>query len=213
MITFTLPAQLRGLAMAQPRAVYAALFDAASQTVKGFGAHPLKAEFGQCAVLHNHNRRLDLHPHVHVVVPVGLPRQWVVDCRNVGCGEPALQYLSRYLYRGVIRERDLVGYDDASGTVTFRHRDAQARKPACRTLPIADFPLALAVACAAHRLSPRARVRLSARQGQATARARADRAARHDPGARTAPRPGVCCPQCHAPMRLVAVRVGRRPDG
>ena len=39
-------------------------------------------------------------------VPVGLPPKWIVDCRNVGRGEPALEYLSRYLYRGVIRERD-----------------------------------------------------------------------------------------------------------
>jgi hypothetical protein len=27
------------------------------------------------------------------------------------------------------------------------------------------------------------------------------------------PRPAVCCPHCHAPMRVVAVRTGRRPDG
>lgn len=43
-----------------------------------------------------------------VSIPTGLPPKWVVDCRNVGRGEPALEYLSRYLYRGVIRERDLV---------------------------------------------------------------------------------------------------------
>jgi len=136
------------------------------------------------AVLHTHNRRLDCHPHVHIVVPgggidvrrrqfkkltgrylfnafalarvfrakllralhdagvsipVGLPTQWVVDCRTVGRGEPALKYLSRYLYRGVIRERDLLAYDANAGTVTFGYQDAQTGRAATRTLPMADF--------------------------------------------------------------------------
>jgi hypothetical protein len=71
MVTFTLPAGLRPLAAAQPKAVYSALFAAASEALKGFGARKLKAQMGQCAVLHTHNRRLDLHPHVHIVVPGG----------------------------------------------------------------------------------------------------------------------------------------------
>jgi hypothetical protein len=33
-------------------------------------------------------------------LPSALPTKWVVDCRRVGRGLPALQYLSRYLYRG-----------------------------------------------------------------------------------------------------------------
>jgi hypothetical protein len=68
-----------------------------------------------------------------------VPTRWVVDCRNVGRGEPPLEYLSRYLYRGVIREHDLIDHDPARGTVTFRYRDAQTRTDATRTLPIADF--------------------------------------------------------------------------
>ena len=258
MLTFTLPAELRPLAMARPRALYAALFEAAAQTVKGFGRRKLKADLGQCAVLHTHNRRLDLHPHVHVVVPgggidghrrqwrkvqgrylfnafalarvfrakllralheagvaipTGLPPRWVVDCRNVGRGEPALEYLSRYLYRGVIRERDLVGYDEAAGTVTFRYRDAQTRKPAYRTLPIADFlwRLLLHVLPTGLRrvrdygfLHGKARIRLALVQLvlRVMIQARAPR-----------PRPAVCCPHCHAPMRIVTVTTRRKPDG
>jgi len=256
MITFTLPAGLRPLAQAQPRTVYAALFAAASDTVKGFGAHQLKAELGQCAVLHTHNRRLDLHPHVHVVVPgggidaarrqwrkvqgrylfnafalarvfrakllralhdaglsipVGLPSKWVVDCRNVGSGEPALEYLSRYLYRGVIRERDLVRYDQA--TVTFRYRDAQTQKTAYRTLPIADFlwRVLLHVLPTGFRrvrdygfLHGKAKARLALVQLMLRVMIRT----------RTPPsRPVLCCPHCNTPMRIVAVRTGRRPDG
>jgi hypothetical protein len=257
MITFTLPAGLRGLAHAQPHAVYAALFEAAAGTVKGFGAHQLKAELGQCAVLHTHNRRLDLHPHVHVVVPgggidvarrqwrkvqgrylfnafalakvfrakllralseaglcipVGLPPKWVVDCRNVGSGEPALEYLSRYLYRGVLRERDLVEYDAVVGTVTFRYRDSQTQKAAYRTLPIADF--LWKVLC--HVLpSGFRRVRdYGFLHGKASKRlALVQIVLRVIIEPRTPrPRPGVCCPVCQSPMRIVAVRIGRRPD-
>ncbi|WP_428835667.1 transposase [Shewanella xiamenensis] len=34
-------------------------------------------------------------------LPHQSPSKWVVDCQFVGKGAPALQYLSRYLYRGV----------------------------------------------------------------------------------------------------------------
>ncbi len=44
MLTFTLPAGLRPLALAQPKAIYSALFHAASETIKGFGQRKLKAE-------------------------------------------------------------------------------------------------------------------------------------------------------------------------
>jgi hypothetical protein len=56
---------------------------------------------------------------------------------------------------GVIGERDLVGYDPAAGTVTFRYLDARTQQPAYRTLPIAGF-LWRALSRAAERLSPSA---------------------------------------------------------
>ena len=33
-------------------------------------------------------------------LPPDLPEDWVVDCKCVGTGGPALVYLGRYLYRG-----------------------------------------------------------------------------------------------------------------
>jgi len=72
MVTFTLPADLRGVAQARPRAVYNALFQAAAGTLKAFGLnHQLQVQLGLCAVLHTHSRKLDSHPHLHVVVPGG----------------------------------------------------------------------------------------------------------------------------------------------
>jgi hypothetical protein len=51
------------------------------------------------------------------------PRQWIVHCKKVGRGLPALQYLSRYLYRGVISEKNIL--NDRDGQITFRYRDNQ----------------------------------------------------------------------------------------
>jgi len=61
----------------------------------------------------------------------------VVDCKSVGTGEPALIYLGRYLYRGVIREKDIVACED--GQVRFLYREAKSGKTEQRTLSGADF--------------------------------------------------------------------------
>jgi len=70
-------------------------------------------------------------------MPSRLPEQWVVDCRRVGRGQPALEYLSRYLYRGVIAERDILA--DRDGQVTFRYIESTTGTQRTRTLPGAQF--------------------------------------------------------------------------
>lgn len=251
LVTFTLPAELRGVARCRPRTVLAALFAAASETLKSFGhKHKLEIDLGMCAVLHTHARNLDFHPHVHVVVPgggihvarrqwrklkgrylfnaralatvfrakmldalrragitlpVGLPNRWIVDCCKVGRGLPALQYLSRYLYRGVISQRNLVALDPTRRTVTFRYTESASGNSVLRTLPIADFLWRIAQ----HVLpSGFRRVR--------------DYGFLHHNAARTLtlvqlilevlieavpprPRPPWLCPRCQQPMHCVAV--------
>jgi hypothetical protein len=76
---------------------------------------------------------------VRVRIPDKLPAEWVVHVARVGSGEHALQYLSRYLYQGVIASKNLVAFDRDAGTVTFAYTDAQTQCRATRTLPIADF--------------------------------------------------------------------------
>jgi len=61
----------------------------------------------------------------------------VVDCKAVGNGHKALVYLGRYLYRGVIQERDIVRCAD--GQVTFRYRDSTSGKNTLRTVHGAHF--------------------------------------------------------------------------
>jgi len=66
-----------------------------------------------------------------------MPKQWVVDCTPVGSGDQALVYLGRYLYRGVLQEKDILACEN--GEVTFRYQDSKTRKPRTRTLPGATF--------------------------------------------------------------------------
>ena len=188
LITFTLPAEFRGLAAAQPRLTYDLLMRGAWETVRAFSQNDrqLRGTPGAIAVLHTHTRRLDYHPHVHLVVPAAAldaehkrwrtkrrkakggylfshkalaqvfrakvlagmaaaalrlparyPADWVVDCKSVGSGASALIYLGRYLYRGVIREDDIVACRD--GQVRFRYRNAKTGRMESRTVAGADF--------------------------------------------------------------------------
>jgi hypothetical protein len=82
MATFTLPYELRSLTWLHQNVVYSLLFLCVSSTLRDFGLNPknLGAEIGMTMVLHTHNRKLDFHPHLHVVVPGGgvdkQRRQW-----------------------------------------------------------------------------------------------------------------------------------------
>jgi len=184
LVTFTLPAKLRGFARSHPEWTYATVFQVATETLQTFGRNEkaLGDRLGLTAVLHTHSRRLDYHPHLHVIIPGGsldrsglywkakagkylfngralaklfrakflaamkgadywlprdLPKTWVVQCERVGQGEPALTYLARYLYRGVISERNILSLDD--DRVTFRYQDGQSKQIRTRTLHAADF--------------------------------------------------------------------------
>ena len=184
MVTFTLPCELRALVWRHQTTLYNLLFTTVVGTIKDFGLNPkqLDAEMGMTAVLHTHSRRLDYHPHLHVVVPGGgvnkttkqwkktrgkflfnktalakvfrarlltaikaadlalpgkLPDKWVVHCKHVGKGAPALKYLSRYLYRGVISEKNIIA--NQNGNVTFTYTDSNTGQTRYRTLKGEDF--------------------------------------------------------------------------
>ena len=186
LLTFTLPAQLRATAYNHQRIVYNALLDAAKDTVNDVARNPKHLgaqQIGLTAVLHTNSRKLDFHPHVHIVLPAGgidvsgkqwlsnsrkylFPHQvlktlfrekflaalrdakiayapelhkteWVVNIRAAGTGEPAFMYLSRYLYRGVIQERNIL--NDENGLVTFNYLEAKTDTWQKRTLPAVEF--------------------------------------------------------------------------
>lgn len=72
-----------------------------------------------------------------LALPDRYPGKWVVDVKSVGSGDKALVYLGRYLYKGVIQEKDIIACRD--GQVTFRYQDSKTRQMRTRTLPGAQF--------------------------------------------------------------------------
>jgi hypothetical protein len=70
-------------------------------------------------------------------LPPNVPDAWVVDCKSVGDGQKALVYLGRYLYRGVIQERDILRFEN--GQVTYRWRDSKTKKQEQRTVSGVEF--------------------------------------------------------------------------
>ena len=73
----------------------------------------------------------------HLNLPSNYPDKWVVDCRHVGQGNKALVYLGRYLYRGVIQEKDILSCHN--GLVTFRYQNSQSKKFQTKTLTAIKF--------------------------------------------------------------------------
>lgn len=69
-------------------------------------------------------------------IRTSIPQKWVVDCKHVGRGDQALTYLGKYLYRGVLQEKDILRCEN--GKVTFRYTE-NTGKIETRTLPGADF--------------------------------------------------------------------------
>lgn len=72
-VVFTIPHVLAPLALQNKAAVYDLLMRASAETLLEIARDPrhLGAEIGFFSVLHTWNQQLQLHPHVHCVVPAG----------------------------------------------------------------------------------------------------------------------------------------------
>jgi len=72
-VVFTLPHELNELCLYDPKLVYATLFETAWKTLQGFAANPkhLGARTGMISLLHTWGQNLQLHPHLHCIVPAG----------------------------------------------------------------------------------------------------------------------------------------------
>src|SRR6266581_420620 len=74
-VVFTLPHELAPLALQNKRVIYDLLFRISAETLLEIARDPqhLGADIGFFSVLHTWNQKLELHPHVHCVVPAGGP--------------------------------------------------------------------------------------------------------------------------------------------
>lgn len=262
LLTFTLPAEFRGLASARADVVLDLVMRCAWETVRTFSQNDrqLQGTPGAIAVLHTHTRRLDYHPHVHLIVPAAAvdaakqrwrrkrrakqgtylfnakamakvfrakllaalaaagirlpahyPQEWVAHCKAVGAGQKALIYLGRYLYRGVIREQDILAC--ANGRVSFRYRDAETGRLEKRSLAGPDFLWLIL-----QHVLPRG-FRRARNYGFLHANCKRlivllHLLLRFDPARFMPPqklRPQVRCPCCGAVMRVVRTRIRATP--
>lgn len=188
LLTFTLPSQLRAVARARPRVVYAALLREAAAAVQALAADPqwIGGAVGILAVLHTWSRTLEYHPHAHLLVTAGglapdgttwikptharflLPgyalspifrakmrdalaraglqelinprvwqRRWTVHVQQIGSGQHATLYLSRYIYRVALANHRLERFTNNQVTFSYTHaRTGQSRRV---TLPAERF--------------------------------------------------------------------------
>jgi hypothetical protein len=72
-VVFTLPHRLLPLALQNRKLVYSLLLRTSAETLLEVARSPqhLGAEIGFFSVLHTWNQKIELHPHVHCVVPAG----------------------------------------------------------------------------------------------------------------------------------------------
>jgi hypothetical protein len=72
-VVFTLPGRLAPLVLQNKKVLYALLFRTSAETLLEVARDPkhLGAEIGFFSVLHTWSQKLNIHPHVHCVVPAG----------------------------------------------------------------------------------------------------------------------------------------------
>ena len=69
-VVFTLPEELKALAVPNPNLTYKTLFESAWATLNQFGKNE-GLQLGMIGVLHTWGQNLSLHPHLHCIVPGG----------------------------------------------------------------------------------------------------------------------------------------------
>ena len=87
-LVFTVPHPLNPLFLTDPKRLYNLLFRTTADTLLTIAGNPkhLGAKIGFMAILHSWGQRLDLHPHLHVIVPGGglSPdgQRWIASSRD-----------------------------------------------------------------------------------------------------------------------------------
>lgn len=72
-VVFTLPEELNSYCLKYPKELYDILFQCSRETMFKFGKDPkhLGAELGLISILHTWGQSMQLHPHIHMIVPGG----------------------------------------------------------------------------------------------------------------------------------------------
>ena len=136
-VVFTLPEELRPLALRNGAVVYDILLRAAAHVLDVLGRQRLGAQLGVTSVLHTWTRAMLYHPHVHCVVTGGGlaldGSKWVPTPRGFLLPVAVM----RKLFRGMVRRQLRVAYDagklDLGGACT-EHADPRTFARLLRSL-------------------------------------------------------------------------------
>jgi hypothetical protein len=129
LITFTVPAELRGLVRAHPRAGYDAIFNAGRETIRELASNPKwlgTNRIGFFGVLHTWGRDLMVyHPHVHFVVPGGGVSEdgsrWLSTPENFFFPEACASPIYRAKFRDLMQAAQLDHLVDARNRNVWSH--------------------------------------------------------------------------------------------
>ena len=120
MITFTVPATFRNFARSNPRECYAALFEAAKETLIALAKDPRfigSSKIGMTAVLHTWGRNLCYHLHLHFIVPGGAVSEdgqaWLASGAKFFVPVHAASKLFRGKYRAIMKRIGLLEQIDS----------------------------------------------------------------------------------------------------
>jgi len=64
-------------------------------------------------------------------------QKWIVDVQPVGSGEPAIKYLSAYVYRTALGSQRILA--DQDGQITFQYKDSRTQQWCTLTLGALEF--------------------------------------------------------------------------
>lgn len=119
LVTFTLPAELRGIARAHPETIYPLLFRASAAALQQLAQDPrfLGGQIGMLGVLQTWTRDLRYHPHVHYLVPALAltpdAKRWLVGKHDFLVHVKPLGQLFRAKFRIGLRQTPGTGQVDA----------------------------------------------------------------------------------------------------
>jgi hypothetical protein len=158
--------------------------------------------------------------------PTVWQRAWTVQVQQIGRGQHALRYLSRYVYRVALTNHSLVRF--ANGHLTFRYTHARTHETRHLTLPVLHFiarflqhvlPRGFSKIRSYGLLSPARRNDLEHARYLLELPNAATLAIAPDPAARSTPctslspdpasLPAPCCPACQQPALLFVQRLPR----
>jgi hypothetical protein len=127
LLTFTLPAELRPVAWLHQRIVYDLMLRCSWETLKTFAQNDaqLHGGAGAISVLHTHNRRLDFHPHVHVVMPAAAIDTETGEYRTkTSMGDNVSYLFNHTALAKVFRAKMLAGIKEAGLGLPDRYPEA-----------------------------------------------------------------------------------------